>query len=54
MKRSKNLVRKRPSAPSKASNTRWKQIFDSSHRRRVPAARAQGIYTDEDVFRTVS
>lgn len=32
----------------------WEESFEASRRRLVPAARAQGIYTDEDVFRAVS
>ena len=32
----------------------WDKTFKASRRRLVPAARTQGIHTDEDVFRTVS
>ena len=32
----------------------WEEVFEASRRRLVPAARAKGIYTDEDVFRAVS
>ncbi len=54
MKRSKNLVRKRLSAAAKANSVRWKQSLDTSRRKLVPVAHAQGICTDDDVFRTVS
>ena len=32
----------------------WEEAFEASRRKLVPLARAQGIYTDEDVFRLVS
>ena len=32
----------------------WEDAIDESRRRLVPLARAQGIYTDEDVFKTIS
>jgi metal-responsive CopG/Arc/MetJ family transcriptional regulator len=32
----------------------WEDAVEESRRRLVPLARAQGLYTDEDVFRTVS
>jgi metal-responsive CopG/Arc/MetJ family transcriptional regulator len=32
----------------------WEDTIDESRRRLVPLARARGIYTDEDVFKTVS
>lgn len=32
----------------------WEESFEASRRRLVPQARAQGIYTDEDVFKLVS
>ena len=32
----------------------WEEAFEASRRKLVPLARAQGIYTDEDVFRQVS
>lgn len=32
----------------------WQKSLDDTRERLVPAARAQGIFTDEDVFRTVS
>lgn len=32
----------------------WDKAFKASRRRLMPAARAQGIHTDADVFRTVS
>ncbi len=32
----------------------WADAFEETRRRLVPKARAQGIYTDEDVFKIVS
>jgi len=32
----------------------WEVSFEASRRKLVPLARAQGIYTDEDVFQRVS
>jgi predicted transcriptional regulator len=32
----------------------WAEAFEAARRQLVPKARAQGIYTDEDVFKTVS
>ena len=32
----------------------WEEAFEASRRRLVPLARAQGLYTDEDVFKLVS
>ena len=32
----------------------WQKAIDDSREILVPAARARGIYTDEDVFRVVS
>lgn len=32
----------------------WEEAFEASRRKLVPHARAQGIYTDEDVFKQVS
>jgi len=32
----------------------WLDAFDETRRALVPQARAMGIYTDEDVFKTVS
>ena len=32
----------------------WEEAFEASRRKLVPLARAQGIYTDEDVFKLVS
>lgn len=32
----------------------WEESFEASRRKLVPLARAQGIYTDEDVFKRVS
>jgi metal-responsive CopG/Arc/MetJ family transcriptional regulator len=32
----------------------WEDAVEESRRRLVPLARALGLYTDEDVFRTVS
>ena len=32
----------------------WDDAFDQSRRALLPKARAQGIYTDEDVFKVVS
>lgn len=32
----------------------WEEAFEASRRKLVPLARAQGIYTDEDVFNQVS
>ena len=32
----------------------WEESFEASRRRLAPLARAQGIYTDEDIFKLVS
>lgn len=32
----------------------WEEAIEDSRRRLVPMARAQGLYTDEDVFRVIS
>lgn len=32
----------------------WEDAIEESRRRLVPLARTQGLYTDEDVFRTIS
>jgi Arc/MetJ-type ribon-helix-helix transcriptional regulator len=32
----------------------WEESFEASRRKLAPPARAQGIYTDEDVFKRVS
>ncbi|MDD2763026.1 MAG: hypothetical protein PHE83_03505 [Opitutaceae bacterium] len=32
----------------------WEEAFEASRRKLVPRARAQGLYTDEDVFKRVS
>ena len=32
----------------------WRKALDDSREVLVPAARARGIYTDEDVFRSIS
>jgi metal-responsive CopG/Arc/MetJ family transcriptional regulator len=32
----------------------WEEAIEESRRRLVPLARAQGLYTDEDVFRVIS
>ena len=32
----------------------WAEAFEETRRRLMPKARAQGIYTDEDVFKIVS
>ncbi len=32
----------------------WEESFEACRRRLAPRARAQGIYTDEDVFKLVS
>ena len=32
----------------------WKDAIEDSRRLAVPAARARGIFTDEDVFRLIS
>lgn len=32
----------------------WEEAFDEARRELLPRAQAQGIYTDEDVFKLVS
>jgi metal-responsive CopG/Arc/MetJ family transcriptional regulator len=32
----------------------WEDAIEESRRQLVPRARAQGLYTDEDVFRVIS
>lgn len=32
----------------------WEDAFDTSRRAALPRAQAQGIYTDEDVFKLIS
>ncbi|MEO7300097.1 MAG: CopG family transcriptional regulator [Verrucomicrobiota bacterium] len=32
----------------------WMEAFEETRRKLVPLARAQGIYTDEDVFKIIS
>jgi metal-responsive CopG/Arc/MetJ family transcriptional regulator len=32
----------------------WEEAFEASRRALVPAARAKGVYSDEDVFKVVS
>jgi Arc/MetJ-type ribon-helix-helix transcriptional regulator len=32
----------------------WDEAFEASRRALAPAARAKGIYTDEDVFKLIS
>jgi Arc/MetJ-type ribon-helix-helix transcriptional regulator len=32
----------------------WDEDFEASRRALVPAARAKGVYTDEDVFKMIS
>jgi len=32
----------------------WEEAIEESRRQLVPMARAQGLYTDEDVFRVIS
>lgn len=39
---------------SAAQQKLWEDAFDESVRMLQPRARAQGIYTDEDVFKIVS
>jgi hypothetical protein len=32
----------------------WEEAFEASRRLLAPAARAKGVYTDEDVFKIIS
>ena len=32
----------------------WEEAIEASRRKLAPMARAQGLYTDEDVFRAIS
>ncbi len=32
----------------------WAEAFEATRRELVPRARAQGVYTDEDVFKMIS